>query len=295
LKGSTPGIHSTKEGLQPVAILRGRVTAVDPVRYVMSVIDENGSVFEGVQMMASHGGANGQGTFTMPEVDSSVLLCRSSLSKTPFILGFSAMPTLTSEDENEEPNDFRNNRPVLNEGDYAIFGDGGSFVVARKGGVLELGASQVARRWYLPLESAIADFCENYLLQHAGGTIQWESRTSDAAVPTEFHMEVKEFSDGEPVIDFRMGRIAEEDDTSLADGAVGAAVLRLNVNNKFRHWVDRDGNVQSSTFGTTVIAEAATQLPFSSQVDAFTATPWPHVHIEVVDPSVPNRRGATSC
>jgi biotin carboxyl carrier protein len=42
--------------------------------------------------------------------------------------------------------------------------------------------------------------------------------------------------------------------------------------------------------GVTVLAPAATPLPFDSQVDEFTAEPsWPHVHIEVVDPSIPDR------
>jgi hypothetical protein len=44
------------------------------------------------------------------------------------------------------------------------------------------------------------------------------------------------------------------------------------------------------TAGGTVIAPRATKLPFESDVDEFTAVPhWPHVHIEVVDPSIPNR------
>jgi hypothetical protein len=42
--------------------------------------------------------------------------------------------------------------------------------------------------------------------------------------------------------------------------------------------------------GETVIAHRATKLPFESDVDELTASPhWPHVHIEVVDPSIPNR------
>jgi hypothetical protein len=42
--------------------------------------------------------------------------------------------------------------------------------------------------------------------------------------------------------------------------------------------------------GETVIAPRPTKLPFKSQVDeAATADPpWPHVHVEVVDPSIPN-------
>ncbi len=42
--------------------------------------------------------------------------------------------------------------------------------------------------------------------------------------------------------------------------------------------------------GVTVLAPRATELPFASQVDEQTAEPsWPHVHIEVVDPNVPDR------
>lgn len=42
--------------------------------------------------------------------------------------------------------------------------------------------------------------------------------------------------------------------------------------------------------GETVIAGGPTQLPFESQVDelAPVAPAWPHVHLEVVDPSIPN-------
>ena len=42
--------------------------------------------------------------------------------------------------------------------------------------------------------------------------------------------------------------------------------------------------------GVTTVALHSRILPFESQVDEFTAQPaWPHVHIEVVDPSIPDR------
>jgi hypothetical protein len=46
--------------------------------------------------------------------------------------------------------------------------------------------------------------------------------------------------------------------------------------------------------GETVIAPGPHVLPFPSQVDelATAKPPWPHVHIEVVDPSIPDRPGA---
>lgn len=44
------------------------------------------------------------------------------------------------------------------------------------------------------------------------------------------------------------------------------------------------------------IAGYASVFPFRSQLDDLTAEPsWPHVHIEVVDPSVPRKRSSGSC
>ncbi|MDP9019506.1 MAG: M23 family metallopeptidase, partial [Actinomycetota bacterium] len=48
--------------------------------------------------------------------------------------------------------------------------------------------------------------------------------------------------------------------------------------------------------GETVLARRPTQLPFESQVDEVTVPPaWPHVHIEVVDPSIPDRPSGGRC
>ncbi len=48
--------------------------------------------------------------------------------------------------------------------------------------------------------------------------------------------------------------------------------------------------------GVTVIGSGARLLPFASQIDKYTAAPhWPHVHVEVVDPSVPDRPSGGSC
>lgn len=45
------------------------------------------------------------------------------------------------------------------------------------------------------------------------------------------------------------------------------------------------------TAGQTVLAPHPTRLPFESQVDELRpADPWPHVHIEVVDASIPDLR-----
>lgn len=48
--------------------------------------------------------------------------------------------------------------------------------------------------------------------------------------------------------------------------------------------------------GSTILASGPTPLPFESQVDERSADrDWPHVHLEVVDPSIPNEPSGESC
>jgi hypothetical protein len=49
--------------------------------------------------------------------------------------------------------------------------------------------------------------------------------------------------------------------------------------------------------GQTVLASSPAILPFESQVDESSPTrpAWPHVHIEVVDPSIPDRPSPSNC
>ena len=48
--------------------------------------------------------------------------------------------------------------------------------------------------------------------------------------------------------------------------------------------------------GVTVVAPRATRLPFESQVEDGSHRPaWPHVHVEIDDPSVPDRPTGPGC
>ena len=48
--------------------------------------------------------------------------------------------------------------------------------------------------------------------------------------------------------------------------------------------------------GETVLAPRATRLPLESQVEKTAARPaWPHVHIEVIDPSIPDLPSGRGC
>jgi hypothetical protein len=68
------------------------------------------------------------------------------------------------------------------------------------------------------------------------------------------------------------------------DDHPGWEVKVLHINGVLVHKGDR------VTAAETVLAPRPARLPFRSDVDDTTAPPpWPHVHVEVVDPSIPDR------
>ena len=74
------------------------------------------------------------------------------------------------------------------------------------------------------------------------------------------------------------------------DAEPGWEVKILHINNVR---VFRGDRVEA---GVTVIADGPTPLPFRSQVDEATSAPsWPHVHIEVIDPSIPDIPSGAGC
>lgn len=66
---------------------------------------------------------------------------------------------------------------------------------------------------------------------------------------------------------------------------------------KIFHILDLTVNTgERVTAGETQIAVGARLLNFESQVDGFTAEPaWGHVHIEVVNPAIPDRKSSGGC
>lgn len=63
-------------------------------------------------------------------------------------------------------------RPSAQTGTQYWRGRDGNFVILHRGGVLQIGASELAQRIYLPLDK-IFDVCKDYEFQNIGGCIRW--------------------------------------------------------------------------------------------------------------------------
>jgi hypothetical protein len=54
-----------------------------------------------------------------------------------------------------------------------------NFIILRRGGVVQLGATPLAQRMFIPLGNIIHDFCETYRLDALGGSLEWKTERTD--------------------------------------------------------------------------------------------------------------------
>lgn len=262
-----PGRGPRGSGRTPIAsgygstrIFRGKILSVDKVKHTVTVQGENNELHEGIACMPKYMSGDGTGSFLTPEVNGIVWLCTPSSDATPFILGHAVVPKQTEAgDDNEDPNDYRMNRPVLNEGDEMVASRDSGYIIMRKGGMLEVAASQMARTFWIPVENLIQSFCENFVVDTPGGSLSMLIRDEDETwgadkSPMEFQLGIKEFANDEfDIFDLRVGRIAAEDDTFIPiAGGLGQIVARLVINRHFIINIDKDGNFLRTLHGTDI-------------------------------------------
>lgn len=246
------------EGTGDVSVYKAKILSVDKVRYVCTIQSEfDNCIYEDVpiepQVLTSEGG----GSFWMPETNSVVWACGPSTGSTPFIMSGASMPQQTEGGEVEDPADRRMNRPVVNEGDHVLAQNATGRVILRKGGMVEIGAGEVAQTRYIPLTNLIEHFCLNWRNNTGAGLMEVICRDRDGTygpdrTPAEFKFDLREFCEDDfPSMDLRIGRIQDEDDQAIPGGDIGAVIARLTFDNKATWWVDREGNIAKRVMGAS--------------------------------------------
>ena len=61
----------------------------------------------------------------------------------------------------------------MNPGDIGMTTRDGNFIMLRRGGIVQLGATAMAQTVYIPIRNYIKQFCENYELHTLGGDVEW--------------------------------------------------------------------------------------------------------------------------
>jgi len=177
---------------------------------------------------------NGEGFSILPEVGAICAVCFPSDDDSPFVMGFLSGPELLGaessdnvQDQQDDPEvngpedmetpittsaggstetgegnqsevTYRGARPILNPGDQMWQGRDENFVILRRGGVLQIGATKIAQRAYIPIDNFIRDFCENYELVTASGSLSWtverQENDPEGNAPTNLSLVAREFA-----------------------------------------------------------------------------------------------------
>jgi hypothetical protein len=155
----------------------------------------------------------GEGFHHLPEVGAICYLAWPSDDTPPFIMGYiGAAAAQTSPDGDPvrpTPDGlgsatdvgFRSRRPDINPGDIALTTRDENFIFLRRGGIVQIGATPISQRIYIPVLNYIKDFCENYEMHAFGGDIQWtvgrQEHDPSGNAPSTYTFHLNEFAQDE--------------------------------------------------------------------------------------------------
>ena len=176
-KSVTGGV--AESGYYPALVEEARIVDVNVRDWTVDAISQYGErrFFEIQAMSPYFHFANGEGIYVMPEIGSTCWVCTPStgLMAQPFILGWGSPVDERDEADSEAPAvNYRSNRSVLNPGDIMMKTRDENFVILRRGGVVQVGSTPLAQRFYIPLGNLIRDVVENYQMRSLAGDLDFK-------------------------------------------------------------------------------------------------------------------------
>ena len=154
------------------------------------------------------------GTFfdSVPEEGAECYVCTPSDGTRPFIMSWSTPPKEGSFDEEEEPIQNHLGRKLgLQAGDIGLYNRRGAFMIMRKGGVLQVGASPIGQTMYIPVENMIRQYFQSYEAVSILGEMKWK------------HGEIKTEGDKTAVLLYWSSKNFVEDDYNAITIRIGRA------------------------------------------------------------------------
>lgn len=196
---------TTMEGFDSAMMVQGRVVNVNLVNWtvdVASVFDQTRYFDIQVGSPYVHGNA-GEGISVVPEVGAKCMVCIPSDTSPPYVSSF-VMPfeivdlatetsprgitSQSSDGATTSGASFAGGRPRAKPGDIILKGRDGNFAVLHRGGVLQIGSTELSQRIFIPLNNVMMDISDNYYHHNAGGTQYWGMQPSPTQdkFPTEY-------------------------------------------------------------------------------------------------------------
>jgi len=195
-----------REGFVPSMSVQCRIVNVNLVNWTVDVVSQfdRKRYFE-IQVASPYlHHNNGEGIYVVPEAGATCQVCIPSDSSPPFVLAFVMPHTFVNSGTDDAPQgtaqqqggpqqfatdaSFDGGRKAPKGGDIVLRTRDSNFIVLHRGGVLQLGATELAQRIYIPLKNLVTDISENFAHHNASGSIRWglQDGPSDTNFPSEY-------------------------------------------------------------------------------------------------------------
>lgn len=233
-------------GHEPAKIAIGRVMNVNLVKWTIDVAAQfDRHKYFNIQVGSPYlHHSNGEGIYVIPEIGCKAVVCIPSDSSPPFVIAFVMANELVDDSSTDAPQgttshsqatpnttdaSFQGGRPKAKLGDIWMRTRDGNFVILHRGGVLQIGATELAQRIYLPLNNSVMDISENYAHHNTGGSLTWglqDGPSQKTKFPTQYQHTLRVFAD-DKYADIRIsgGKVY----TPLGDPDNGAAASAAGV------------------------------------------------------------------
>jgi hypothetical protein len=235
----------SKSQFTPAWIEKGTVVAVDRKNFTVDVVSEYSSkLFTHLQVMSPYFHTNrGEGFSCLPDIMAIVYVCFPSDNDPPFIMGYtgsyevensknadlsekSELAAVEQEELQPTPSTVsssspglnsvnasaRAGRPFLNLGDIYLATRDDNFLILRRGGVVQIGATSVCQSVYLPIRNALKQFCMNYDLTTPGGVLEWvvqqQEFTPEGNAPVCYRLAVRDYAQNDKAdVQIKIGHV----------------------------------------------------------------------------------------
>ena len=215
-------------GHEPARIVQGSVVNINLKTWTVDVVAQfDRKKYFNVQVGSPYlHHSNGEGMTVFPEVAATCMVCIPSDSAAPFILAFVMAPETVNGATADAPSGtashaqmpanatsstFVGGRPQAKPGDLWFRTRDDNFVILHRGGVLQLGATELAQRIYIPLNNLITDISENYEHHNSNGSIVWglQQGASKTLIPSQYLQTFRVFaSDQYADVKMAWGKVA---------------------------------------------------------------------------------------
>lgn len=181
---------TNQSGSKPALFVEGRVVDVNMNNWTVDVYSSYDRMrFNDIQCASPylHHYA-GEGGSVMPDLNAKVMVCIPSDSSPPhvayYIMAFENVdmaapdaPQGTTSQPNADGTSsgasFAGGRPRAKQGDLTWRGRDGNFLILHRGGVVQIGSTELAQRIFIPLTNSMIDISDNYYHHTQGGTKYW--------------------------------------------------------------------------------------------------------------------------